>query len=590
MSFWKKSKLLFGALLMVNTCVSAKLPSSNAIGTPSAPEIITHNGVTYETVTSPHTGRVWLDRNLGASQVCTSNIDKACYGDYYQWGRDTDGHEKFDSDTTNTLATNIYYRDSTFIVGSNDWLSEGIGGNLEKDPRSNKWANIDGSSICPIGFRVPNKNEFEYELINTTTYPNRDTFFESFLKLPASAYRGDSGYFHTYGNPIFWTTSQWKSEFTQEYGLPYAVLAAYIGADFSTKNPSNGYPVRCIRAGQVEPSTFQFSYNLNKIEHTKGSSISNTFTIHLKNFKSFKDGNGDDLEDKLNVCDNYSFKVEDSEGHSATQVEIGCYYNDTDLFPDSLSINFEIDTVNTRQAYFENGNVLACRKDEATNCKTLNGIDDFTIYGTLFDLKKNAFSFKNSIWNKATFYDDFDGMQNDIAWAGSAVANYVPEKKKDGFWASIGYYTEDETLYFDNGSPSQGLCYGMAMSSTANFNKEDNEPWGIGGDIKKVWSTQITDHEAELKTKPKPFNTNAIYNHNKNDIEALKKIIYYHAHQGYYDNDDNDLWVGTSLVANLNDSINRFEGQKELKIGNVIGFSYRGCSRMCLECFGFYLD
>jgi len=52
------------------------------------------HGVTYGTVTSPYTGRVWLDGNLGASQVCTAYNDSTCYGDYYQWGRGTDGHEK----------------------------------------------------------------------------------------------------------------------------------------------------------------------------------------------------------------------------------------------------------------------------------------------------------------------------------------------------------------------------------------------------------------------------------------------------------------------------------------------------------------
>jgi hypothetical protein len=55
------------------------------------------NGLTYGLVLSPDTGRVWLDRNLGASQVCTSVTDTACYGDLYQWGRAKDGHESRDS-------------------------------------------------------------------------------------------------------------------------------------------------------------------------------------------------------------------------------------------------------------------------------------------------------------------------------------------------------------------------------------------------------------------------------------------------------------------------------------------------------------
>ena len=37
-------------------------------------------------VENPLTGRTWIDRNLGASQVATSPTDTAAYGDLYQWG------------------------------------------------------------------------------------------------------------------------------------------------------------------------------------------------------------------------------------------------------------------------------------------------------------------------------------------------------------------------------------------------------------------------------------------------------------------------------------------------------------------------
>ena len=45
-------------------------------------------------VTNPTTGRVWMDRNLGATQVATSSTDEAGYGDLYQWGRRKDGHQR----------------------------------------------------------------------------------------------------------------------------------------------------------------------------------------------------------------------------------------------------------------------------------------------------------------------------------------------------------------------------------------------------------------------------------------------------------------------------------------------------------------
>ncbi|MGA1583494.1 MAG: hypothetical protein ACO4CH_09580, partial [Saprospiraceae bacterium] len=44
-------------------------------------------------VTNPLTGKTWMDRNLGASQVADSSSDANSYGDWYQWGRFADGHQ-----------------------------------------------------------------------------------------------------------------------------------------------------------------------------------------------------------------------------------------------------------------------------------------------------------------------------------------------------------------------------------------------------------------------------------------------------------------------------------------------------------------
>ena len=39
-------------------------------------------GLKYKKIKSPVTGRVWLDRNIGASQVAESSTDKLSYGHY----------------------------------------------------------------------------------------------------------------------------------------------------------------------------------------------------------------------------------------------------------------------------------------------------------------------------------------------------------------------------------------------------------------------------------------------------------------------------------------------------------------------------
>jgi len=152
---------------------------------------ISHNGTSYGTVTSPYTGRVWLDRNLGASKVCASLDDTSCYGGYYQWGRNTDGHEKSTSNDTPTLATNVTnVGHGDFITSTPpvvDWTSVDLAG-LE---RSSNWMITDGSSVCPVDFRIPTNAELKAELfdVGSSEISNNADAFNSFLKFPSAGYR-----------------------------------------------------------------------------------------------------------------------------------------------------------------------------------------------------------------------------------------------------------------------------------------------------------------------------------------------------------------------------------------------------------------
>ena len=177
----------------------------------------TFNGLVYEIITSPITNKKWLDRNLGASQACTSSTDTLCYGDYYQWGRLADGHEKSNSTTTSTQASTITSVGNKFIVGSPeyDWTSIDSDGTQ----RIAQWSKTDGTGICPVGFRVPTKDELgvettEYSGINNTNagavkVVNSSTAFQNFLKLSVTGYRGNAagtmGDINSWGH--LWTAS-----------------------------------------------------------------------------------------------------------------------------------------------------------------------------------------------------------------------------------------------------------------------------------------------------------------------------------------------------------------------------------------------
>lgn len=185
---------------------------------------ITHNGTTYSTVKSPYTGKIWLDRNLGAARVCESFNDTACYGDYYQWGRNFDGHQDTTSELTNRQAMN--YNDAgpkfIYVNSSNnrfDWMAK----NLDTDGsyRANNWSKTDGSSVCPIGFRVPTFQELKAEVIDSGV-SNRDTAFSNFLRLPSAGVRHRStGIMYDVGSWGSMWTSSTNSSCPCSYGIHY---------------------------------------------------------------------------------------------------------------------------------------------------------------------------------------------------------------------------------------------------------------------------------------------------------------------------------------------------------------------------------
>ena len=129
------------------------------------------------------TGRIWMDRNLGATRRATSPVDEQAYGDLYQWGRPADGHGIRNSPTTTTLSNSDQPGHGNFIT-------------VDRNPRDWRtpqnfilWQGVDGiNNPCPAGFRVPTLDEWRAEM---DSWSSRDAVgaFNSALKLPLAGKR-----------------------------------------------------------------------------------------------------------------------------------------------------------------------------------------------------------------------------------------------------------------------------------------------------------------------------------------------------------------------------------------------------------------
>ncbi len=187
-------------------------------------------------VYNPITGKTWMDRNLGASQVATSSTDAASYGDLYQWGRDSDGHQIRTSGTTTTLSGTNVPGHSDFILSTNspnDWRSP---------QNTNLWQGVTGvNNPCPAGYRIPTAGEWEAERLSWSTN-NTAGAFASPLKLPASGYRhfGDGTL-----NAVTVSADYWSSTVSGTESRP---LVFQVGNAFVFYfNRAYGFACRCIK-------------------------------------------------------------------------------------------------------------------------------------------------------------------------------------------------------------------------------------------------------------------------------------------------------------------------------------------------------
>ena len=187
-------------------------------------------------VTNPTTGAIWMDRNLGASQVAASSTDAAAYGDLYQWGRRADGHQCRTSPTTATLSSIDQPANGNFIIinsGNYDWRSP---------QNANLWQGMNGvNNPCPSGYRIPTETELNAERLSWSVNTSVGAF-ASPLKLPMAGGRLGSGGLLVYVGTGAYYWSSAVSGAGSRYLLFDGVFALMGGG-----NRAGGSSVRCLK-------------------------------------------------------------------------------------------------------------------------------------------------------------------------------------------------------------------------------------------------------------------------------------------------------------------------------------------------------
>jgi hypothetical protein len=189
------------------------------------------------TVLNPKTGKIWMDRNLGATQVATSSTDAAAYGDLFQWGRRTDGHQIRTSLTTPNQSSLDQPANANFISAPDspyDWRS---------GQNANLWQGVSGTNNpCPSGYRLPTDLELAAELASWSS-SDRAGAFASPLKLPMAGRRFYFGSLYPENTTGFY----WSSTVSGTSSLALTFSFDTMSTPISPNGRANGGSVRCIK-------------------------------------------------------------------------------------------------------------------------------------------------------------------------------------------------------------------------------------------------------------------------------------------------------------------------------------------------------
>ncbi|WP_017257140.1 fibrobacter succinogenes major paralogous domain-containing protein [Pedobacter arcticus] len=258
---------VLASALLFNVACSTKKTATNAVsnieslptkevGSAGTVEAVLNNEkVTYKTVRAAD-GEIWLQQNLGSLRVAANISDKNAYGNYFQWGRGIDGHEKAEGAVEVGVAKPNNPRGLSKTEKNPFYASEKAtgfwwkGGDQYDTWEANENARINEINGCDpckqlLGrqWRMPTLQEWKSVLVaeKATSFL---TAYSSNLKLvPAGMKNANNGKVGSQTSMLrYWAGTAAAS------GNAFLVYLSNKGLEYPAFSRAGGLPVRCIRA------------------------------------------------------------------------------------------------------------------------------------------------------------------------------------------------------------------------------------------------------------------------------------------------------------------------------------------------------
>lgn len=252
-------------------------------------------------------GKVWLQQNLGSTNVATSATDATAYGDTFQWGRWDDGHQSRTSATSSTALaqnnpTGLNGGNPNFLSDNADWWGDGtITDNWDKENPANVTAESGCDPCKALGndWNLPTQADWQ-AIISAEEITDIAKAFTSNLKLTVGGNRTSSGSFNFVGQRgYYWSKTTTTNTGYAKY-LYYSNAIVNAGAGGFREQGSS---VRCLKASSVL-GVGNFSKSTFKLYPNPTSSILNIESdLEIKNSQIYNQIGQMVLETKSKTID-----------------------------------------------------------------------------------------------------------------------------------------------------------------------------------------------------------------------------------------------------------------------------------------------